>query len=183
MATIGFIGLGNMGGPMAKNLLEAGHQVKGFDIVPELLDAAVEGGAERMASAADALNGADAVFSMLPASQHVEALYLGEDGLLSMLPAGSLVIDCSTIAAASARRVAAAAAERGVEMLDAPVSGGVGGAVAGTLTFIVGGTEAGFERARPLLEAMGKNFFHAGDAGAGQAAKMCNNMLLSILMA
>lgn len=182
MATIGFIGVGNMGGPMAANLAAAGHDVKVFDIVAELVDAVVEKGARSAESAAAAATGADAVFSMLPASQHVESLYLGTEGLLAQLDSSTLVVDCSTIAATTSRQVAAAAEKKGIEMLDAPVSGGVGGAQAGTLTFIVGGSKAGFDRAQPLLEAMGKNFFHAGDAGAGQAAKMCNNMLLSILM-
>lgn len=183
MATIAFIGVGNMGGPMAMNLIRAGHSLRVYDLVPGLVDAVVAEGAERADSAASAVDGADAVFSMLPASQHVEALYLGDGGILAQLPAGSLVVDCSTIAASTARTVAAVAAEQQIEMLDAPVSGGVGGAQGGTLTFIVGGSKQGFERAKPLLEPMGKNFFHAGDAGAGQAAKMCNNMLLSILMA
>lgn len=182
MSKIGFIGLGNMGGPMAKNLVAAGHDVVAFDIVPELLEGAVAEGAGAADSAAAAATGAEILVSMLPASHHVEGLYLGDDGLIDQIDPATLVIDCSTIAAESARRVADAAAARGITMLDAPVSGGVGGAIAGTLTFIVGGSEDGFARARPILEAMGRNFFHAGDAGAGQVAKMCNNMLLSILM-
>ncbi len=184
MATVGFVGFGNMGGPMAANLLAKGFAVKGFDLVPDLV-AAVDG-AEAVASAAQAAADADVFISMLPAGQHVRSLYLGqggEPGVLAALPADALVIDCSTIDAASAQAVAAAAAERGIAMLDAPVSGGTAGAQNGTLTFIVGGTEAALEKGRPVLEAMGANIFHAGDAGAGQIAKICNNMLLSVLMA
>lgn len=182
MASIGFIGLGNMGGPMAKNLLAAGHELTVFDIVPSSMEALSADGAAAASDAAGAVAGADVVFSMLPASEHVEDLYLGEHGLLERITPATLVVDCSTIDANTSARVAAVAAEKGVDMLDAPVSGGVGGAVAGTLTFIVGGSKAGFERAQPYFDVMGKNFFHAGEAGAGQVAKMCNNMLLSILM-
>ncbi|MGA0585227.1 MAG: 3-hydroxyisobutyrate dehydrogenase, partial [Castellaniella sp.] len=134
-------------------------------------------------SAAEAVAGADLVITMLPASRHVESLYLGDDGLLASIARGTLVLECSTIAPESARKVSAAAAQRGIRMIDAPVSGGTGGAVAGTLTFIVGGAAADLESARPYLEKMGRNIFHAGDAGAGQVAKICNNMLLGILMA
>jgi 3-hydroxyisobutyrate dehydrogenase len=134
------------------------------------------------ASAAASVAGAEVVISMLPASAHVEGLYLGSDGLLDKIPAGALVIDSSTIAAATSRKVAEAAAKRGIAVIDAPVSGGTGGAIAGTLTFMVGGAEADLERARPVLEKMGANIFHAGAAGAGQTAKICNNMLLGILM-
>ncbi|OEY66280.1 3-hydroxyisobutyrate dehydrogenase [Marinobacter sp. X15-166B] len=182
MATIGFIGLGNMGGPMACNLVKGGHQVTAFDLSDTALDAVVSAGAKKAASARDAVQGAEMVISMLPAGQHVEALYLGEDGLLSALNAGTLVIDSSTIAPETSRKVGAAAEQRGLAFLDAPVSGGVGGAKAGALTFICGGTDAAFERAKPVLEAMGKNIFHAGESGAGQVAKVCNNMLLAILM-
>ena len=181
MAKIGFIGLGNMGGPMASNLLKAQHQVQAFDLVPESLEKIAAEGAVASDTAAAAAAGVDVLVSMLPASRHVEGLYLGDDGLLAGLSPETLVIDCSTIAPASARKVASAAAERGIAMIDAPVSGGVGGAVAGTLTFIVGGTAGAFERAKPVLEDMGKNIFHAGDQGAGQVAKICNNMLLSVL--
>ncbi len=139
-------------------------------------------GAVAAASAADAVAGAEVVITMLPASRHVEGLYLGED-LLARIPQSALVIECSTIAPDSARKVAEAARSRGLAMIDAPVSGGTGGAAAGTLTFIVGGEAAALERARPVLEQMGKNIFHAGPAGAGQVAKICNNMLLGILMA
>ncbi|MAI52991.1 MAG: 3-hydroxyisobutyrate dehydrogenase [Gammaproteobacteria bacterium TMED95] len=182
MSTIGFIGLGNMGGPMAKNLLNAGHQVKVFDLVEASMASVVAEGGTANKSAADAVRGADLVISMLPASKHVEALYLGDAGLITQLDADTLIIDCSTIAPESARKVAAAAAEAGFDMIDAPVSGGVGGAVGGTLTFMVGGSSKALDIARPLLEIMGKNIFHAGDAGAGQVAKVCNNMLLAVLM-
>jgi 3-hydroxyisobutyrate dehydrogenase len=182
MSTIGFIGLGNMGGPMAKNLLNAGHQVQVFDLVEASMASVVAEGGTASKSAADAVRGADLVISMLPASKHVEALYLGDAGLITQLDADTLIIDCSTIAPESARKVAAAAADAGFDMIDAPVSGGVGGAVGGTLTFMVGGSSKALDIARPLLEIMGKNIFHAGDAGAGQVAKVCNNMLLAVLM-
>ena len=185
MARIGFIGLGNMGGPMAVNLVKAGHEVIAFDLVDAALARVREAGAETAASARETVVGADVVISMLPAGRHVESVYLTEENgscLLDEIAAATVIIDCSTIAAASARKVAAAARERGRKMLDAPVSGGVGGAEAGTLTFMVGGDAAVVEAARPVLEAMGRNVFHAGDSGAGQVAKMCNNMLLAILM-
>lgn len=182
MKQIAFIGLGNMGAPMALNLLKAGHALKVFDLSEKALKQAVEAGASVASSARDAVTGADCVITMLPASAHVEKLYLGDD-LLAGVRADALVIDCSTIAPESARRVAAAAQARGIAMIDAPVSGGTGGAAAGTLTFIVGGAAESLERARPVLEKMGKNIFHAGDAGAGQVAKICNNMLLGVLMA
>ncbi|WP_323017489.1 3-hydroxyisobutyrate dehydrogenase [Castellaniella sp.] len=182
-STIGFIGLGHMGGPMAQNLLKAGHTLKVFDLVPAALRAATQAGATAVASAAEAATGVDLVVSMLPASRHVEGLYLGDQGLLGVIAKGTLVLECSTIAPESARKVSKAAAERGIRMLDAPVSGGTGGAIAGTLTFIVGGAAADLEAAMPYLQAMGKNIFHAGDAGAGQVAKICNNMLLGIQMA
>ncbi len=180
---IAFIGLGNMGGPMAVNLHKAGYAVSAFDLSADALSKVSTQGVTAAASANAALEGAQIVISMLPASRHVEALYLGEGGLLSQLPQGTLVIDCSTIAPASAQKVAAAAKERGVAMIDAPVSGGVAGASAGTLTFIVGGDTDALERARPLLQAMGKNIFHMGAAGAGQVAKLCNNMALGVIMA
>jgi 3-hydroxyisobutyrate dehydrogenase len=182
MAKIGFIGVGNMGGPMAINLVKAQHAVQVFDIVPELSAKVGDAGAAVMSSALDAATDVDVVVSMLPASHHVEALYLSDSGLLAKLPDSTLVIDCSTISPETAKKVSAAAAERNIEMLDAPVSGGVGGAQAGTLTFIVGGTEKAFKEAGPVLSSMGKNLFHAGGAGAGQVAKICNNMLLSVLM-
>lgn len=183
MSRIAFIGLGNMGGPMAENLIKAGHSLTVFDLVPAAAHKLEKAGASAAASANEAVAGAEIVITMLPASRHVEGLYLGENGLVQHIPEGSLVIECSTIAPDSARRVAQAAAEHKLRMIDAPVSGGTGGAVAGTLTFIVGGEAAHLEAARPVLEAMGKNIFHAGGAGAGQVAKICNNMLLGILMA
>jgi len=185
MAQIAFIGLGNMGGPMARNLLAAGHGVAVFDLSEAALAGMAEAGARVAGSSREAVAGAEVVITMLPAGAHVEAVYLASDDqacLLDRLPAGTLLLDCSTIAAETARSLAAAAAQRGLAMLDAPVSGGVGGAEAGTLTFMVGGDGAALERARPVLEAMGKNIFHAGAAGAGQVAKMCNNMLLAVLM-
>jgi 3-hydroxyisobutyrate dehydrogenase len=182
MHKIAFIGLGNMGAPMALNLLKAGFALRVFDLSAAPLQRLAEAGAEIAERPADAVAGADAVISMLPASEHVQRLYLGADGVLAAVPAGALLIDCSTIAAATAREVAAAAAARGLTMIDAPVSGGTAGAAAGTLTFIVGGTAEAFERARPLLGAMGRNLFHAGGNGAGQVAKICNNMLLGIQM-
>ena len=181
--TVAFIGLGNMGGPMAVNLHKAGYKVSAFDLSADALAKVSEQGVTAAASAKAAVEGVQIVISMLPASRHVEALYLGEAGLLGQLPAGTLVIDCSTIAPASAQKVAAAAQARGVAMIDAPVSGGVAGAAAGTLTFIVGGEAEALERARPLLQAMGKNIFHMGAAGAGQVAKLCNNMALGVIMA
>ncbi|WP_355586361.1 3-hydroxyisobutyrate dehydrogenase [Xanthomonas cannabis] len=183
MSKIAFIGLGNMGGPMAANLIKAGHQLRVFDLVQGALDAASAAGAHVAASALDTLADAEIVISMLPASRHVEGLYLGEGGLLAQIPAGALVIDCSTIAPVSARKLADAARVRGLAMLDAPVSGGTAGASAGTLTFIVGGDADVLERARPVLQAMGKNIFHVGDNGAGQVAKLCNNMALGVIMA
>ncbi|GHH51998.1 3-hydroxyisobutyrate dehydrogenase [[Pseudomonas] boreopolis] len=183
MSRIAFIGLGNMGGPMAANLVKAGHAVHAYDLVPAALDAAVAAGASAAGSAQATLEGAEVVISMLPASRHVEGLYLGDDGILAGIPAGALVIDCSTIAPATARKVAAAAQSRGLQMIDAPVSGGTAGAAAGTLTFIVGGDASALERARPVLQSMGKNIFHVGDSGAGQVAKLCNNMALGVIMA
>ncbi len=183
MTTIAFIGLGNMGGPMAQNLLKAGHSVRAFDLVPAALEAVKTKGGIVAASPADAISGVDVVVTMLPASKHVESLYLGADGLVGKIKAGTLVIDCSTIAPASSRKVAEAALAQGLVFIDAPVSGGTAGAAAGTLTFIVGGDAAALERARPYLEAMGKNIFHAGGNGAGQVAKIANNMLLAIHMA
>jgi 3-hydroxyisobutyrate dehydrogenase len=183
MSRIAFIGLGHMGSPMALNLVKAGHELVVFDLVPAAIQTLEKAGARAAKSASAAVKGADVVISMLPASKHVEGLYLGEEGLLGDIAAGTLVLECSTIAPESARKVAEAARQRNVRMIDAPVSGGTGGAAAGTLTFIVGGEAADLEAARPYLEKMGKNIFHAGAAGAGQVAKICNNMLLGILMA
>ncbi len=183
---IAFIGLGNMGGPMAINLHKAGFGLAAFDLSKDACQKLQAEGVAIAESATASVAGADVVISMLPASQHVEALYLGggdgKGGLLESIRAGALVIDCSTIAAATSRKVAEAAARRGIAMIDAPVSGGTGGAIAGTLTFMVGGEATDLERARPVLEKMGANIFHAGGAGAGQTAKICNNMLLGILM-
>ena len=183
MSKIGFIGLGNMGGPMAMNLIAAGHSVKVFDLVQAAMQAVT--GGEPCDSAVAAAQDVDVVISMLPAGHHVRGLYLGTDGaegLLDALSSETVIIDCSTIDAASAQAVAQAAETRGIGMLDAPVSGGVGGAQAGTLTFIIGGEAAVLDKVRPVFEAMGSNIFHAGGAGAGQVAKICNNMLLAILM-
>jgi 3-hydroxyisobutyrate dehydrogenase len=182
MAKITFIGLGNMGGPMASNLVKAGHEVTVFDLSKDAVAALVSEGAKTADTAHEAANGAECVITMLPAGQHVEAVYLGDDGLLAKLPAGTLVIDSSTIAPETARGVAEVARAKDMPFLDAPVSGGVGGAKAGTLTFICGGSEEAFNKAKPILDAMGKNIFHAGDHGSGQVAKICNNMLLAILM-
>jgi 3-hydroxyisobutyrate dehydrogenase len=182
MATIGFIGLGNMGLPMAQNLLKAGHQVQGFDVTKSQADALAASGGVAAPSVKPAVTGADVVITMLPAGQHVRDVYLGADGVLSAAGAGTLLIDSSTIDVESARAVAAAADKKGLPMLDAPVSGGTGGAQAGTLTFMVGGSDAAFERGRPILEKMGKTIVHAGGAGNGQAAKICNNMILGVSM-
>jgi 3-hydroxyisobutyrate dehydrogenase len=182
---IAFIGLGNMGGPMALNLMKAGHTLSAFDLSADACSKFAAEGLAIAASAADAVAGAEVVVSMLPASAHVEGLFLGaqgKPGLLEQIRPGTLVIDSSTIAAATSQKVAAAAAAKGIAMIDAPVSGGTGGAIAGTLTFMVGGDAKDLERARPVLEKMGANIFHAGAAGAGQTAKICNNMLLGILM-
>ena len=181
--TIAFIGLGNMGLPMAANLAKAGHRVSAFDLSAEACAKAREQSIAVTASADEAVEGAAVVVSMLPASRHVESLYLGDAGLLAKLAKGALVIDCSTIAPASAKKVAQEALARGLVMIDAPVSGGTAGAAAGTLTFIVGGDAAVLERARPILQGMGRNIFHMGEAGAGQVAKLCNNMALGVIMA
>ena len=181
MTQIAFIGLGHMGLPMARNLLKAGFAVTAFDLVQEALDAFAQYG-ETATSAAAAVQGATVVVSMLPASRHVEGLYLGADGLLEKIARGALVLECSTIAPDSARRVHAAAKAKGIALLDAPVSGGTAGAAAGTLTFMVGGEAEHLELARPVLAAMGKNIFHAGPDGAGQVAKVCNNQLLAVHM-
>lgn len=183
MSQIAFIGLGNMGAPMALNLLKAGHQLCVFDLVPAAVKTLTDAGAKSATSASEAVKGADVVVSMLPASQHVEALYLGDSGLLAHIPKQAIIMDCSTISPDSARKVGRAAESLGIAMVDAPVSGGTGGAIAGTLTFIVGGEKAALDRARPYLEKMGKNIFHAGASGAGQVGKICNNMMLGIQMA
>ncbi len=191
---IAFIGLGNMGAPMAENLLKAGYTLTVYDLSEAATQRLQQAGAKVADSPKAAAVNAQVVISMLPAGKHVHSVYLGSDsadsadkeakmGLLSDLPKGTLVIDSSTIAAEDARIVADAATELGIDFLDAPVSGGTGGAIAGSLTFIVGGSVDAFARAEPILAVMGKNIFHAGDHGAGQVAKICNNMLLGILMA
>ena len=182
MASVGFIGLGNMGAPMMRNLIKAGHAVTAFDLSQAACTAAAEAGARLARSAAEAARDAEVVVTMLPAGAHVLAVTTGEAGLFAAAAKGTLFIDSSTIDVATARQVAEAAAHCGHQMIDAPVSGGVGGAEAGTLTFMVGGPDAAFERARPFLEAMGKTIVHAGGPGNGQAAKICNNMLLGIAM-
>ena len=177
---IAFIGLGNMGSGMAANLVKAGHSVRAFDLSAAALDAASAAGARAASSAGDAVAGAEAVVTMLPAGKHVRAVY-GEQVFGATRP-DTLLIDCSTIDVATAKAVSADAAKRGFGMVDAPVSGGTAAANAGTLTFMVGGLLPDFERARPILSAMGKAVIHAGEAGAGQAAKICNNMLLGATM-
>jgi len=179
---VAFLGLGNMGLPMALNLIKAGHQVHGFDLVQAQLDAFKAAGGVPADSASEATQDAEVIISMLPASRHVEALYLGDSGLLATANPKALLIDCSTISPKVSQAVAAAAKAKGFAMIDAPVSGGTAGAQAGTLTFMVGGDSAAVERARPLLEQMGKNIFHAGANGSGQTVKVCNNMLLGIQM-
>jgi 3-hydroxyisobutyrate dehydrogenase len=182
MAAIGFIGLGNMGGPMAANLVKAGHRVTGFDVVPSAVAALAAQGGSAANSAAAAAAAGEIVITMLPAGPQVRSVYLGAEGVLAQARKDALLIDCSTIDVETARAVAAAAAEAGFDMLDAPVSGGVGGAQAATLTFMVGGEAAVFVRAQPILAAMGRTIVHAGPAGNGQAAKICNNMILGVSM-
>jgi 3-hydroxyisobutyrate dehydrogenase len=182
MARIGFIGLGNMGLPMAQNLLKAAHAVQGFDVNGAQVEALSAVGGTPAADVAAAISGAEVVVTMLPAGQQVRSVYLGAGGVLGSAGADALLIDCSTIDVESARAVAAAARAKGLDMLDAPVSGGVGGAQAGTLTFMVGGSDAAFGRAKPILEQMGKTIVHAGGSGNGQAAKICNNMILGVSM-
>ncbi|WCR44334.1 3-hydroxyisobutyrate dehydrogenase [Stutzerimonas stutzeri] len=180
---IGFIGLGNMGAPMAHNLLKAGHQLSVFDLNAAAVENLVGAGALPVDSpTAIAQGNAELIITMLPAAAHVKSVYLGENGLIAHSRAGVMLIDCSTIDPHSAREVAKAAAEHGNPMLDAPVSGGTGGAAAGTLTFMVGGSDADFDHAQPILAAMGKNIVHCGAAGNGQVAKVANNMLLGISM-
>ena len=182
MARIGFIGLGNMGLPMAKNLVAAGHSVTGFDLSQAALDGLAEAGGAIAQDPTGAVADAEIVVTALPAAKHVKAVYTGQGGILDAAPKGAVLIDCSTIDVASAREVIAEAEERGQMMIDSPMSGGIGGATAGTLTFMVGGTDAAFAAAQPALQAMGKNIFHAGGPGAGSAAKICNNMMLAIQM-
>jgi 3-hydroxyisobutyrate dehydrogenase len=182
MARIGFIGLGNMGLPMALNLLKAGHQVEGFDLNGAAVDKLVEAGGASAGSAKVAAARGDVVITMLPSGKEVREVYLGPGGIVADANAGTLLIDSSTIDVETAREVAAAAEARGLPMIDAPVSGGVAGAQNATLTFMVGGPENAFARAQPILEKMGKTIVHAGGAGNGQAAKICNNMILGVSM-
>jgi 3-hydroxyisobutyrate dehydrogenase len=182
MATIGFIGLGNMGAPMAANLLKAGHQVTGYDIVASARAALVQKGGRAAASAAEAAAAGEIVITMLPAGPQVREVYLGAEGVIARAQPGALLIDCSTIDVETARAVAGMAADSQFLMADAPVSGGVIGAEAGTLTFMVGGEIAAFARAEPILKAMGRTIVHAGPAGNGQSAKICNNMILGASM-
>lgn len=183
MTQIGFIGLGKMGLPMAVNLLKAGHSVCGFDMVQAALDEFAAAGGTVADSVADAAAGAAVIVTMLPAGAHVRDVLTRPDGVLAHAASGVLLIDSSTIDVATTREMAAAAADRGVAMLDAPVSGGTTGAAAGTLTFMVGGDADAFARAKPVIACMGKNIVHAGPSGAGQAAKVCNNLILGITMA
>jgi 3-hydroxyisobutyrate dehydrogenase len=180
MARVAFIGLGNMGGGMAANLAKAGHEVRAFDLSDAALAKAEERGCARAASAAEAVHEADAVITMLPAGKHVRDVY--EASVIGTAPNGAILIDCSTIDVATAREEIGKAREAGYQMVDAPVSGGIAAAEGGTLTFMVGGEAEAFERARPFLEQMGKAVIHAGGPGAGQAAKICNNMLLGASM-
>ena len=177
---IAFIGLGNMGGGMAANLVKAGHEVRAFDLSEAALAAAREHGCATFSNAAEACEGAEAVVSMLPNGAIVKSVYTSD--VIGKAPKGAVLLDCSTIDVATAREVISQAESAGYDMVDAPVSGGIAAANAGTLTFMVGGTESAFKRAEPILSAMGKAVIHAGDAGNGQAAKICNNMLLAIHM-
>lgn len=177
---IAFIGLGNMGGGMAANLVKAGHEVRAFDLSPDALDRAAENGCTTYTSVREAVEGADAVVSMLPNGKIVESVYTAD--VIGQAPTSALLIDCSTIDVDTARKVGDAAQAAGYAMVDAPVSGGIGAANAGTLTFMVGGSDEAFARAEPILSAMGKAVIHAGASGAGQAAKICNNMILGATM-
>jgi 3-hydroxyisobutyrate dehydrogenase len=182
MARIGFIGLGNMGSPMATNLVKAGHAVAGFDVMESLAGKLAAVGGTAAKTIAAACRGADAIITMLPEGEHVRHVYCVPGGVIEAAGAGALLIDSSTIDVATARELAARAAKKGLAMVDAPVSGGVAGAQAGTLTFMVGGADDAFDRARPILENMGKTIVHAGGPGNGQAAKICNNMILGVSM-
>ncbi|MCZ4299355.1 3-hydroxyisobutyrate dehydrogenase [Henriciella marina] len=182
MTKIAFIGLGNMGSGMCANLAKAGHDVQAFDLNADAVKAAVAAGAKAAATVGEAVSDVDVVVSMLPAGKHVHQVYFGDDGVTAHAKQGTLFLDCSTIAVEEARDAAAKAAEAGFSYMDAPVSGGVAAAEAGSLTFMVGGPKDGFEKAKPVLDVMGKNVFHAGDPGNGQVAKIANNMLLGISM-
>lgn len=182
MAHIGFVGIGRMGAPMVRNLVKAGNQVTAFDIDPSALRGVVQSGAKPASSLAGAVAGVEVFITMLPAGAHVRTVYLGADGILNLAAQGTQLIDCSTIDVVTAREVADAAKAHGFDMLDAPVSGGVAGAEGAALTFMVGGDEKAFDRARPVFAAMGKTVVHAGPPGNGQAAKICNNLILGISM-
>jgi len=182
MTKVSFIGLGNMGLPMAKNLVKAGHDITGFDLVEGQLTELVKSGGKVSENLNDTLKNSEVVITMLPSGKHVKSVYLGEEGIIKNSPAGLLLIDSSTIDVESAREVEEVANKSDLKMLDAPVSGGVTGAEAGTLTFMVGGDEGAFEKGKELLDIMGGNVIHAGQAGNGQVAKICNNMLLAISM-
>jgi 3-hydroxyisobutyrate dehydrogenase len=182
MARIGFIGLGNMGLPMAQNLIKAGHAVQGFDLSKPQVDKLVAAGGTAAPTVKAAAGGTEVVITMLPAGQQVRDVYLGTDGVLAAAAPNALLVDSSTIDVETARAVAQAAADKGLAMLDAPVSGGVAGAQGATLTFMVGGSDAAFARAKPFLEKMGKTIVHAGGPGNGQAAKICNNLILGVSM-
>lgn len=182
MSVIAFIGLGNMGGPMAANLIKAGHTLLVYDISAEAMRKLADKGAQAASSAANAASKCGVIITMLPAGSHVREIYLGPSGVIASASPGSLLIDCSTIDVMTAREVSARADEAGLHMLDAPVSGGVTGAEAATLTFMAGGSETAFEKAKPILSCMGKAIVHAGGPGNGQAAKICNNLILGISM-
>ncbi|HUL97331.1 MAG TPA: 3-hydroxyisobutyrate dehydrogenase [Usitatibacter sp.] len=179
---IGFIGLGHMGNPMARNLLKNGHKLRVYDVVGELVRKLEKEGCEVATSPADCAKGVQVVITMLPSSPHVRTVYGGEFGVLNGAKSGTPLIDSSTIDPLTAREVAMDAKAKGCPMIDAPVSGGVGGAEAGTLTFMVGGDAKDYEAAKPVLQAMGKNIVHCGGIGNGQVAKICNNMMLAIEM-
>ncbi len=182
MTHIAFIGLGHMGGPMATHLLKAGHRVVGFDVTAAARDAYAAAGGDVAATLADAIANADAVITMLPAGEQVKDVYLGPQGVIASVKPGTLLIDCSTIDVETARSINQAAAAQGLEMVDAPVSGGTAGAAAGSLTFMVGGTTSAYARVTPLLSAMGKAVIHVGAAGNGVAVKLCNNLVLGVSM-
>ena len=179
MARIGFVGLGNMGAHMVRNLLKAGHEVTVFDLVPAAIASVTPNGAKAAPNAAEAARGAEYVITMLPAGQHVRDAWLGAGAMAAASAPDALLIDCSTIDVATARDVAE---KSGRAFVDAPVSGGIGGAAAGTLTFMAGGSEEAFAKVAPLFEIMGQKAVHCGDSGAGQAAKICNNMILGVTM-
>jgi 3-hydroxyisobutyrate dehydrogenase len=182
MTKIAFIGLGNMGSGMCANLAKAGHEVLAFDLSADAVETAKSAGAKAAGSVPEAVASVDVVVTMLPAGKHVHQVYFGEDGVAAHAAPGTLFLDCSTIAVEEARSAAQKAADAGFTYMDAPVSGGTAAAEAGSLTFMVGGASEGFESAKPVLDVMGKNVFHAGDPGNGQVAKIANNMLLGISM-